>query len=91
MHEKEIFTLSTSSYREAMLEAATIHKYRILKLYTIYGVQKFDKTNKRGNYHQRASKHKVEKDFRFKSCMLKLNLIHCALDSHLINGLMGSF
>ena len=49
MHEKEIFTLSTSSYREAMLEAATIHnKYRTLKLYTIYGVQKFDKTNKRG-------------------------------------------
>ena len=49
MHEKEIFMLGTSIYWEAMLEAATIHnKYRTLKLYTIYGVQMFDKTNKRG-------------------------------------------
>ena len=63
MHEKEIFTLSTSSYREAMLEAATIHKYRILKLYTIYGVQKFDKTNKRGKLSSKGKQAQSTKRF----------------------------
>ena len=63
MHEKEIFTLSTSSYREAMLEAATIHKYRILKLYTIYGVQKFDKTNKRGKLSSKGKQAQSRKRF----------------------------
>ena len=63
MHEKEIFMLSTSSYREAMLEAATIHKYRILKLYTIYGVQKFDKTNKRGKLSSKGKQAQSRKRF----------------------------
>ena len=63
MHEKEIFMLSTSSYREAMLEAATIHKYRILKLYTIYGVQKFDKMSIRGKLSSKGKQAQSRKRF----------------------------
>ena len=63
MHEKEIFMLGTSIYWEAMLEAATIHKYRILKLYTIYGVQKFDKTNKRGKLSSKGKQAQSRKRF----------------------------
>ena len=64
MHEKEIFMLGTSIYWEAMLEAATIHnKYRTLKLYTIYGVQKFDKMSVRGKLSSKGKQAQSRKRF----------------------------
>ena len=63
MHEKETFFLSISSYREVVLEAATIHKYRIFELYTIYGVQKFDKMSVRGKLSSKGKQAQSRKRF----------------------------